>query len=127
MDMSPMIDLVFLLLIFFMIVSQRITYLKDPNVTIPIATHSQVPREVGDRVVINVYADGTIKDVSGTRTLSPETVTAIMESARAENPGTRLHLRADQRAAHRHVQVVMDASAKGGVSNVIFSTYVTDK
>ncbi len=127
MDMSPMIDLVFLLLIFFMIVSQKITYLKDPNVTIPIATHSQVPREVAGRVIINVYADGTVKDVSGTRSLTPGEVTSMVENARAENKNTRLHLRADRSTAHRHVQAVMDASAKGGVSNVIFSTYVTDK
>ncbi len=68
-----------------------------------------------------------MRDITGTRTLTPEAVTAIMENARAENSNTRLHLRADQRTAHRHVQAVMDASAKGGVSNVIFSTYVTDK
>ena len=50
-----------------------------------------------------------------------------MEKTRAENQNTRLHLRADQNTPHRHVQAVMDASARGGVSNVIFSTYVTDK
>ena len=37
-DMSPMIDLVFLLLIFFMVSSTMITYRQDPNVKIPVAS-----------------------------------------------------------------------------------------
>ena len=37
-DMSPMIDLVFLLLIFFMVSSTLITFRKDPDGKIPIAT-----------------------------------------------------------------------------------------
>ena len=126
-DMSPMIDLVFLLLIFFMIVSQKITYPKDPNVKPPIATHAQVPKKTDDRVILNVYADGTVKEAYSGKEYTLEEVTVLMEKARSEKRSTRLHLRADQEAPHRHVQAVMDASAAGGVSNVIFSTYVTDK
>ena len=37
-DLSPMIDLVFLLLIFFIVASNLITYRKDPNVVIPVAS-----------------------------------------------------------------------------------------
>ena len=37
MDMSPMIDMVFLLLIFFMIASQMITVKMDPKVLPPVA------------------------------------------------------------------------------------------
>ena len=41
MDMSPMIDMVFLLLIFFMIASQMITIKMDPEVLPPVADKSQ--------------------------------------------------------------------------------------
>ena len=35
-DLSPMIDLVFLLLIFFMVAANIITFPKDPNVVNPV-------------------------------------------------------------------------------------------
>ena len=50
-----------------------------------------------------------------------------MRQAQAANPSVRLHVRADRVAAHHMVKDVIDASARGGVTNVIFSTYVTGK
>ena len=120
-----MIDLVFLLLIFFMVSSTLITYRKDPNVTIPIASDGKVPRQVKGRVIFNVYQDGTIKSDGG-EVLSLAQVENQMRLAKQQNPGIRLHVRADQVAAHAKVKEVIDASARGGVVNVIFSTYITD-
>ena len=120
-----MIDLVFLLLIFFMVSSTLITYRKDPNVTIPIASDGKVPKQIQGRVVINVYQDGTIVAEGGERLTLGE-VENRMRQAKKENPGVRLHVRADQVSAHQMVKEVIDASAQGGVVNVIFSTYVTE-
>ncbi|MCP5539641.1 MAG: biopolymer transporter ExbD [Akkermansiaceae bacterium] len=124
-DMSPMIDLVFLLLIFFMVSSTMITNRVDPNVLIPAASAAKVPTLVQGRVVINVYADGTLKDDEG-RVLDLAGVETRMRRAKTTDPSVRLLIRADRVAAHRYVKDVVDASAKGGVSSVIFSTYVTD-
>lgn len=126
-DISPMIDLVFLLLIFFMIAATAITYKKDKRVLIPVATASKVPELVEGRIVINVYNDGTIRDESGTKTYTEDDVERVMAAAKGKSPNTRLHLRADRRATHEQVKKVINASARGGVNNVIFSTYVTDK
>ena len=124
-DLSPMIDLVFLLLIFFMVSSTLITYRKDPNITVPIASDGKVPRQVKGRVIFNVYQDGTIKSDGGD-VLTLAQVENQMRLAKRQNPGIRLHVRADQVAAHAKVKEVIDASARGGVVNVIFSTYITD-
>ena len=120
-----MIDLVFLLLIFFMVSSTLITYRKDPNITIPIASDGKVPKQVRGRIIVNVYQDGTVKSDSG-EVLTLEQVENRMRLAKQENPSVRLHVRADQVAAHAMVKDVIDASARGGVVNVIFSTYITD-
>jgi len=125
--MSPMIDLVFLLLIFFMTSSRLITFRQDPNVNIPIALGAKVPKMVEGRVVLNIYKDGTIKGEAGETSLSLTDVQNLMAKAKVNNPKTRLHLRADRGAKHEFVRDVIQASARGGVSNVIFSTYVTDK
>ncbi|MEM0970052.1 MAG: biopolymer transporter ExbD [Verrucomicrobiota bacterium] len=124
-DLSPMIDLVFLLLIFFMVTANMITYKKDPRVVVPIASDAKVPELVEGRVVMNVLEDGTIVNVDG-KVLSSAELTQVMEAARARNARTRLHLRADARVPYKHVKEASRASSKGGVPTVIFSTYVVD-
>lgn len=125
-DLSPMIDLVFLLLVFFMVTANIITYPKDPNVIIPIASDAKVPELVEGRVVMNVYADGTLKNSEGTVT-SLEQLTQTMSQARASNANTRLHLRAHKDVPYKFIKEVSQASAKGGVPTVIFSSYQTGK
>lgn len=125
-DLSPMIDLVFLLLVFFLVASTLITYQKDPNVIIPIASDGKVPEVIEGRVIINIYADGTIVSETGDR-LTVAEVEQRMSQAKAKNPRTRLHLRADKAAPYRHIKEVSRASAMGGVPTIIFSTYQTSK
>lgn len=125
-DMSPMIDLVFLLLIFFMVASTAITYKKDRRVQIPVAAAAKVPELIEGRVVINIYPDGSVYDENSVPT-SLDQVEQTMREARERNPRTRLHIRADREVAHEKVKDVIAASGRGGVNNVIFSTFVTDK
>ncbi|NRB74891.1 MAG: biopolymer transporter ExbD [Verrucomicrobiales bacterium] len=124
-DLSPMIDLVFLLLIFFMVAANIITFPKDPNVVIPVASDAKVPELVEGRVVVNIYVDGTIKDVGGT-VLSLDELEMRMAQSKVQNANTRLHLRAHKDVPYKHIQDVSRASAAGGVPTVIFSTYQVD-
>ncbi len=121
-DMSPMIDLVFLLLIFFMIASTMITFKKDPKVVIPIASASMKAKMVSQRIVINIYDDGTVADEQS-NIISVDQIETMMQQAKSQNPDTKLHLRSDQRVSHKAVKDVIAASARGGVNEVIFSTY----
>ena len=54
-DMSPMIDMVFLLLIFFIVASQVID--EKPKVAIPTAAYAKVPDNTTGRLMITVTAD----------------------------------------------------------------------
>ena len=119
-----MIDLVFLLLIFFMVTANIITYPRDPNVIIPIASDAKVPELVEGRVVINLYLDGTIKDTAG-NVFNVEELRQKMTQAKSQNPNTRLHLRAHKGVPYKHIREVSRASAEGGVPTVIFSTHQT--
>tara|TARA_R110000850_G_scaffold60079_12_gene138193 strand:- start:2054 stop:2476 length:423 start_codon:yes stop_codon:yes gene_type:complete len=121
-DLSPMIDLVFLLLIFFMVAANIITFPKDPNIIIPVASDSKVPALVEGRVVVNIYIDGTIKDVDGT-VYSLDELEQKMSQAKGKNANTRLHLRAHKDVPYKHIQDASRASSLGGVPTVIFSTY----
>jgi biopolymer transport protein ExbD len=125
-NMSPMIDLVFLLLIFFMIASTLITYQKDPGIDIPIARNAVVPELIQGRVIVNVDDDGAIRDEFA-KTLSLDQVEQIMANALQQNPNTRLHLRVDAKASHKMIKDVIAASARGGVNDLVFSTLQVKK
>ena len=86
-DLSPMIDLVFLLLIFFMVTANMITYKKDKRVVVPVASDAKVPELIEGRVVMNVLQDGTIVDTEG-KVLSQSDLTSVMSQSKAKNPKT---------------------------------------
>jgi biopolymer transport protein ExbD len=121
-----MIDLVFLLLIFFMTSSRLISNLQDPNVEIPIAYESKVSKNIEGRFVINVYADGSLHTGDGQAQLSLEEFEQRVSQRYAAHPETKLLLRADRRARHEDVREVVKASVRGGVSNIVFATFLTD-
>lgn len=131
MDMSPMIDLTFLLLIFFMVASHIITVQIDRRVNPPTATNSQVAIDASGRVVVNILADGTIWAQDKIELTSTEAITAYVDEARVrfEESGiqTRLNLRADEAVDTRIVKRVVQAAAEAGVVEVIFGSYAVEK
>ena len=58
-NMAPMIDMVFLLLIFFMVASHMIKIDKTP-VDLPQASSSVVPEKISDRTFITIRSSDTI-------------------------------------------------------------------
>ena len=131
MDMSPMIDLTFLLLIFFMVSSHLITVQIDKRVNPPTAKNAQVAENAAGRVVVNILADGTIWAQDKIELTSTESITAYVDEARVrfEEAGipTRLNLRADEAVDTRIIKRVVQAAAEAGVVEVIFGSYAVDK
>lgn len=131
MDMSPMIDLTFLLLIFFMVSSHLITVQIDKRVNPPTATNSQVAENAAGRVVVNILADGTIWAQDKIELTSTESITAYVDEARVryeeEGITTRLNLRADEAVDTRIIKRVVQAAAEAGVVEIIFGSYAVEK
>jgi biopolymer transport protein ExbD len=121
-----MIDLVFLLLIFFMVTSRLIVIRQDPDVEIPVAELSKELSNAEGRVIVNVLEDGVFRDLNG-KTITEEDIETICRDAlKVNEPAgvtTRLHLRGDRRAIVREMKKVVQAAARGGVNQVVFASY----
>lgn len=130
MDMSPMIDLTFLLLIFFMVSSHLITVQIDRRVKPPVATNSQVAKDASGRVVVNVLADGTIWGQDQVELPTSEAVQDYVDQVRVRNETqgipTRLNLRADKEVDTRIIKKVVQAAGEAGVNEVIFGSLAVD-
>lgn len=139
-DMSPMIDMVFLLLIFFLVNASLIVVKMDKRVTIPIAKNSKKQEEVNGRIVINVYGDEEAAKMANGR-FRMEDGETVFENDRAmvkyieeqkdimKDKGytPRIHLRGDQNALFQFNRRVIRSAAAAGVNEVIFVSYQTAK
>lgn len=129
-DMSPMIDMVFLLLIFFLVNATMIIVKQDPNVDPPVAKNSVKAEEGKGRIVINVYEDGDLFSEEGERLESDEAVFDLVKSQKEDvlalGYEPKLHLRGDREAVFKHSRRVIRISAEAGVDQVMFATYGFD-
>jgi len=121
--MAPMIDMVFLLLIFFMVAS-HINQLEKVEIEVPVAENAKVPDELGDRRTVTIKEDGTI--YLGTLPVDIEEVEPEIREHRKKVPGLKVYLRADKRLDHGEVRKVMEKCAAAGAAEIIFATYETE-
>ncbi|MBT8037631.1 MAG: biopolymer transporter ExbD [Verrucomicrobiae bacterium] len=131
-DMSPMIDMVFLLLIFFIVASTVIVVKQDPEVKPPVAEFSKKPKDGKGRIVINIREDGTFLAETAKITFDDtEAIRKYVEEKKAieEEKGLIpiVHLRGDEGVSFKYVRTVIRAAAQGGVDNVVFSVYGFEK
>ncbi len=131
MDMSSMIDLVFLLLIFFMVSSHLIIVQIDKRVAPPTAKNAQVAKNATGRVVVNILEDGSIWGQDEIELATNEAITDYVDQAVQRNNeaglDTKLNLRADKGVDTRIIKKVVQASGEAGVFDVIFGSYVVER
>jgi len=130
-DMSPMIDMVFLLLIFFIVNATAIIVQTDPDVLPPVAKNSKRQEDGRGRIVINVRNDGTY---TNEKLELMEDEKAIVDLVKEEKDKIiplgivpKLHLRGDQDAVFRYSREAIRAAAEAGVDQVVFAVYQTHK
>ena len=131
MDMSPMIDMVFLLLIFFMVASRMVTVKVDDKIKPPVADESIRPDNVKGRIIFNIRSDGTFtagdRKVTVTEDEITERSTTWVERFKDTETGPSLLLRAHRDASIRDLKKVTKAAALGGINKVVFGSLKTGK
>ena len=122
-NMTPMIDVVFQLIIFFLVTSHFAR--QEAHLPLPLpAADSSHAAELDDkpRLVINVIADGTLLFAS--RTVTPAELQQRLQERMAElGRDVEVRIRADRSVAYRHVEPVLLACAGVGIWNVHYAVY----
>lgn len=120
MQLAPMIDIVFLLLIFFIVTWQFTRSETELNVSVPTAEEgSDLNRPKGE-IIINVLPDGTIR-VEGLTVNLPQLHEKLSAIAKQyENQPVRI--RGDGQVAYQRIVEVIDTCQKAGIWNISFAT-----
>jgi Biopolymer transport protein len=116
-ELTPMIDVVFLLIAFFMTVT-TFSSAEMVKMQMPVAPSSKVPEDISGRQFISIDHDGTL--FLGSRKTDVEEIQARVAALQSTPDFRGVYLRADSRTPYRYVSKVMNACAEVGVSNIIF-------
>ena len=119
-DMAPMIDMVFLLLIFFMVASV-VTELEKVDVKIPESSYAKVPEDTKDRMMLSVDANN--QTYVGTQPVTMDELKVLIDGELELNPDLRIYIRADQLVVYKTCKDIMIACAEVGATDLIYATF----
>ena len=134
-NMTPMIDIVFLLIIFFLVSSHLARQETQMELDLPDAASGRRTEDDDHarRVIVNVLAqpsaanepggdDGDGQLMVGGRVLRPDELQKVIEFERRRADGPlEVRIRSDRRVPYRRIEPIMIACAKAGVWNVTFA------
>ena len=131
-QIAPMIDILLVLLIFFMSISSSEVLQANQAVVLPVAKDAGPPSKdtKGGQTVINILWNnlgnsGTI-EVDEKTFGAPDQITTLLAPRTKDNPAYRVLIRADKSVKYEFLRAVMIAAANGGVANVTFSVVDRD-
>ena len=128
-QIAPMIDILLVLLVFFMSISSTEALQTNKEVNLPVAREAKKPKENPGQVIVNVTWDSRANigriEVNDRVYGSPDELVRTFADAVSVAPTTRVLVRADRETRYEFLKQIMKAVGNAGIPNVTFS--VVDK
>jgi biopolymer transport protein ExbD len=121
-NMAPLIDMVFILLIFFLV---NTSFVKETGIDVNRPTASSAVAKNKAGILIAIDQDNRI--FMDHREIDPRAVRANVERALAENPEGSVVVVADKASVTGVAILVMDSCRLAGAANVSLAASVPDK
>ena len=126
---APLIDAVFLLLIYFMVTSSLERQEADISFELPGTVEQEEPMEMPDEQIIEIRANGQVVvneynyDTPNARRLIElqAMLTRLQEASRANKTETQVTIAPAPKTQHARIINVMDAVAAAGITGVNFA------
>ena len=123
-ELTPMIDMVFLLLIFFLVATTFHQTEREMQIALPFASSSAPISVMLQELVINVDMDGQI--IVGGRRIEPDELRSMVADAVNVNPEQKVTVRGDRRTVYSNIVTVLDICKGGGIQEPYLDTVLTD-
>jgi biopolymer transport protein ExbD len=123
-DLTPIIDMVFLLLIFFLVATTFQQTEREMKIALPVASSAGPISAALRELVINVDDGGRIY-VSGRQVEAQELRTMISE-ALAANPKQKVTVRGDRNTPYSAIVVVLDICKGSGIQEPYLDTVMRE-
>ena len=120
-QITPMIDMTFLLLIFFMVTSKLSKEQIKLYIDLPVAASAVIPVDLSNRDIINI--DGAGIYYVGNDPVSREDMAAYLKQRFENFPPLRLYVRADRNTPAKQIKELMKMAAEAGAVDVIIGSF----
>jgi biopolymer transport protein ExbD len=120
-QLAPMIDMTFLLLIFFMVTTKISKEQVKVDIKLPTAANATIPSDLSNRDIISIDGDGVY--YIGQRKSDKKELTAYLKERFKVTPPLRIYVRADKNTPGKQIKELMRIASEAGAVNVIFGTY----
>jgi biopolymer transport protein ExbD len=120
-NLTPMLDVVFIMLIFFIVTA---SFVKEAGIEVSRPPAATAERQERGNILIAITSNNQIW--IDRRQVSPKALRANIERLHAENPGGSVVIQADQKSENGLLVQVMDAARLAGVKNVSLAAEVTE-
>ncbi len=123
-ELTPIIDMVFLLLVFFLVATTFHQTEREMRITLPAASSAGPISAILQELIINIDADGQI--IVAGKTITAERLRAMVQGAIKVNPNQRVTVRGDRATAYANIVVVLDICKGAGIQEPYLDTVLTD-
>jgi biopolymer transport protein ExbD len=122
-NMTPMIDVVFLLIVFFLLSTHFVQQESHLELNLPTAATGHEPSaDSPPRVTINILPDGQI--LLGSSEARPDEIAHRLQYEREHTSGDlEVRIRADRTLPYGAVEPILLACAQAGIWNVTFAVH----
>ena len=115
-NLTPMIDIVFLLIIFFMVGTQFTEQERLFDIQLPTVSNAQPLTSLPDEVIVNLREDGSV--LLGTEEKTLEELETALTAARENYPDQAVLVRAQGSGPYQHVMDVLAVCNRAKISNI---------
>ena len=123
--LAPMVDVVFLLLIFFIATRQYSDRERELNVAVPIAEEGADARQTVGEIIVNVRENGEV--VVDKSVMDKAQLFAKLKRISAVHKNQAIRIRGDGKVEYQKIVEVIDVCQKAGIPNISFATQVQRK
>jgi len=116
-NLTPMLDVVFIMLIFFIVTA---TFIKEAG--IQVERPDTVTADTQDDAAILVAISANDEIWIDRQKRDPRAVRSVLEGMRAENPKGGMVIQADEESTNEILVIVLEAAKAAGVSNVAIAS-----
>ncbi len=120
-NLTPMLDVVFIMLIFFIVTA---SFVKESGIDVNRPNAATAERKEKGNILVAISEDNQIW--IDRRQVDPRALRANIERMHAENPNGAVVIQADEESKNKLLVLVMDAARSAGVKNVSIAAEVVD-
>jgi biopolymer transport protein ExbD len=130
-QVAPMVDVLLVLMLFFMAITSTEVLKKDKNLQLAEAKHAK-PAEKGpskkNEIVVNVDWNGITSEpmfsLDGVSYPSADSMQGVLAKQHSANPAAYVVIRADRDTQYSNISDVMQACGGAGISTVSFAVLI---